>query len=164
MISWLAWIPIIFFLVIIQKTVVGVLAFHHLSVDLTMIFVVFAGLNMSMARGSVLTLWAGFLVSVLTGSVTALFMCVYLVIFSLSHLISTRILARTSLFIVCFTMLCAALEGILLMAINRYYLGVTGIEGMLWAILPQIPVLGILSPLFFHAFKKIEAVIHVRKY
>jgi hypothetical protein len=163
MIPWLVWIPIIFFLVIFQKTVVDVFSFHFLNLDLTMIFVVFSGLNMGVMRGSVLSLWAGFLVSILTGSIAALFMCVYLVIFSLSHLVSTRIFAGTPLFIVCFTMLCAVAEGIMLIVINRYYLGVAGIEGMLWAVLPQIPVLGILSPLFFRGFKKIEDLSHGRK-
>ena len=163
MISCLAWAAILFFLVIIQKTIVDVLAFHLLSIDLTMIFVVFAGFHMGVARGSILTLWAGFLVSILTGSVTTLFMCVYVVIFSLSSLVSTRILIGTPLFIVCFTAFCAFVECILLVVVSRYYLGVAGFEAMLWALLPQIPILGILSPFFFWGFKKIEDWVHVQK-
>jgi len=163
MIPCLAWAFILFFLAIIQKTIVDALAFHYLSIDLIMIFVVFSGFNMGVTRGSILTLWAGFLVSTLTGSVAALFMCVYMVIFSLSSLVSTRILVGTSLFIVCFTTFCAVVECILLVAINRYYLGATGIEAMLWALLPQIPILGILSPFFFRGFKKIEELVNVQK-
>ena len=164
MISFLVWLPILFFLVVIQKTIVDVLTFHLLSIDLAMIFVVFSGLNMGILRGGLLTLWVGFLVSILTGFVTSLFMCVYLIIFSLSRLVSIRILSGTSLFIVCFTTLCAVIEGILLVVINRYsYLGVENVDTALWALLPQIPVLGIISPFFFRGFKRIEKLIHVRK-
>lgn len=164
MIPWLAWAFIVFFLVIIQKTVVDAFAFHFLSIDLAMIFVVFSGFNMSVTRGSILTLWAGFLVSTLTGSVAALFMCVYMVIFSLSSLISTRVLIGTPLFIGCFTAFCAVVECILLVVLSRYYLGAAGFEAMLWALLPQIPILGILSPFFFRAFKKVEALAYVQKF
>ena len=163
MIPCFVWASILFFLVIIQKTIADVLLFHFISIDLTMIFVVFAGFNMGVTRGSILTLWAGFLMSTLTGSVAALFMCVYMVIFSLSSLVSTRVLVGTSLFIVCFTTFCAVVECTLLVAINRYYLGTADVEAMLWALLPQIPILGIISPFFFRAFKKIEELVYVRK-
>jgi len=163
MIAWLAWVPVLFFFVIIQKIVVDALTFHYLSLDLTMIFIVFAGLNMGMVRGSILTMWAGFLVSVLIGAVSTLFMCVYMVVFFLSSLVSVRVLTGNTLFIVAFTALCATVEGILLMVINWYYLDAVSINAALRTMLPQIPILGILSPFFFHGFRKIEELIHVRK-
>jgi rod shape-determining protein MreD len=162
MISGLAWIPLLLLLVVVQKTMLDIFSFHLLSVELSLLFVVFAGFSMSVLKGGMLTLIAGFFVGALTGTVTGLFMFVYFTLFCFSTLVSNRVYFQQTYFIMVFTMFCALLEGIMLAVINRYVLGAPALYPTLQAVLPQVFILGLLSPFFFKAFRKFEVLVHAK--
>jgi len=162
MISALAWIPVLFLLVVVQKMIPDIFSFHLLSIELSLIFVVFSGFYMSVFRGGILTLLAGFFVGTLTGTVTGLFMFVYMILFCVSSLASAQVYIGQPYFIMIFTMFCAFLEGMILVMINRYVLGAPSFYPTLLAILPQIFILGLISPLFFKAFRRFEVVVHAK--
>jgi len=162
MISALAWIPVLLLLVVTQKTILDIFSFHLLSIELSLIFVVFAGFHMSVSKGGILTLLTGFFVGTLTGAITSLFMFVYMTLFCVSTLVSTRVYIGQPHFIMVFTMFCAFLEGMMLVVINRYVLGAPALYPTLLAVLPQIFILGLISPLFFKAFRKFEVVVHAK--
>lgn len=162
MISGLAWMPVLLFLIVVQKTVLDIFSFHLLSVDLTLLFVVFAGFSMSVLRGGILTLAAGYFVGVMTGTVTGLFMFVYFSLFCVSTLVSTRVYIEQSYFIMLFTMSCALVEGMMLVVINRYILDAPALYPTLRAVFPQIFILGLISPFFFKVFRKFEVLVHAK--
>ncbi|HOO40469.1 MAG TPA: hypothetical protein PK425_08790 [Syntrophales bacterium] len=162
MIHALAWIPVLFLLVVAQKTILDIFSFHLLSIELSLIFVVFAAFHMSVFRGGILTLVTGFFVGTMTGSVTSLFMFLYMTLFYVSVLVSTRVYIGQPYFIMVFTMFCAFLEGMMLVIINRCVMGAPALYPTLLAVLPQIFVLGLISPLFFKAFRKFEVLVHAK--
>ncbi len=162
MISGLAWIPVVFLLVILQKATLDVFSFYLPSVEFSLLFVVFAGFSMSITKGTILTLIVGFFVETMTGTVTGLFMFVYFLLFFVSSLVSTRVYIGQPYFILLFIVFCALLEGILLLAINRYVLGVSSIYPTLLAVSPQVIILGTVSPFFFNLFRKFEVLVHAK--
>lgn len=162
MISGLAWIPVLLLLIVAQKTLLDVFSFHLLSVELSLLFVVFAGFSMSVSKGGILTLVAGFLVGAMTGTVTGLFIFVYFSLFCFSTLVSTRVYIEQPYFIIVFTILCALLEGMMLLVINRYVLDAPALYPTLQAVLPQILILGLVSPFFFKVFRKFEVLVHAK--
>jgi rod shape-determining protein MreD len=162
MISGLAWIPVLLLLIVAQKTILDVFSFHLLSIELSLIFVVFAGFSMSIPKGGMLSLIAGFLVGVMTGTVTGLFMFVYFSLFCVSTLVSTRVYIEQPYFIMVFTIFCAFLEGMMLLVINRYILYASALYPTLQAVLPQILILGLVSPFFFRTFRKFEVLVHAK--
>lgn len=162
MMSGLAWIPVLLLLVVVQKAILNVFSFHMPSVDLSLLFVVFAGFSMSIPRGIILVLIAGFFVGTMTGTVTGLFMFVYFVLFCVSSLVSTRVYIEQPYFIMIFIVFCALLEGILLLVINRCVLGVSSIYPTLLAVSPQVIILGGVSPFFFKLFRKFEVLVHAK--
>lgn len=162
MISGLAWIPVLLLLIVMQKTVLDVFSFHLMSIELSLLFVVFAGFSMSPSKGGILSLIAGFFVGVMTGTVTGLFMFVYFSLFCVSTLVSTRVYIEQPYFIVVFVMFCTFLEGIMLVVINRYVLDAPALYPALRAVFPQVMILGLVSPFFFKAFRKFEVLVHAK--
>jgi hypothetical protein len=160
MVAAFIWVPVLFFLVITQKTLVDALTLHRVNVDLALAFVVFAGFFMSVSRGGVLVLCAGFLVAVLSGSMTTLFMLVYLIIFGLAMMVSTQVYVERPVLIVAFTAFCALLEGAMLGCLKYYFLDAPRILPTFQEFLPQAFILGPLTPPLFRLFRKIEAFVH----
>lgn len=162
MISGLAWIPVLLLLIVTQKTIIDIFSFHLVSVELSLLFVVFAGFSMSIPKGGILTIIAGFFVGAMTGTVTGLFMFVYFFLFCVSTLVSTRVYIEQPYFIMIFTMFCAFLEGIMLVVINRFVLDAPSLYPTLPAVFPQVFILGLISPFFFKAFRKFEVLVHAK--
>jgi len=162
MLSGLAWIPVLLCLVVVQKAILDVFSFHLPSIELSLLFVVFAGFSMSIPKGTILTLIAGFFVGTMTGTVTGLFMVVYFVVFCVSTLVSTRVYIEQPYFIMVFTVFCALLEGIMLLIVSRCALGATSIYPALQALSPQVIILGLISPFFFELFRKFEVLVHAK--
>ncbi len=162
MVAFFAWVPVLFLMTVLQNLIPGMLSLHWLSLELSLLFVIYAGLYMSFFKGAALTLLAGFLVSTLTGTVTGLFMFVYVVMHGFAYLVSNRVYIEEPFFIILFTVLCAVLEGMMLVLINRYLLGAPAFYTTLQAMLPQVLILGLGSPLFFRACRNFEVLVHAQ--
>ncbi|MDX9746151.1 MAG: hypothetical protein WCX84_04570 [Syntrophales bacterium] len=163
MISGLAWIPVLLFLIVMQKMIVGVFPFPLRSIELSLLFVIFSGFSMSIPRGAILTLSAGFFIGVLTGTMTGLYMVVYFILFCFSALVSTRVYIEQPYVIMSFTMACAVLEEGMLLVFKYYVLGASYLApSLLRAAFLQVIVLGLLSPFFFKLFRKFEVLVHAK--
>lgn len=162
MLSGLAWIPVLLLLIVVQKALLDIFSFHLPSVELSLLFVVFAGFAMSIPRGAILTLIAGFFVGAMTGTVTSLFMFIYFTLFCVATLVSTRVYIEQPYFIMVFTTFCALLEGVMHLIVNRYVLGIPDLYPTLQAVFPQVIILGLISPFFFKVFRKFEVLVHAK--
>jgi rod shape-determining protein MreD len=160
MISTLAWMSLLVFLVVAQKTIADILTFHRLTVEISLLFVLYAGFYMGIFRGITLTLLTGFLVSTLTGTVSGLYMFSYMTLFCLTSLVSARVCIEQPHLIMIFTFCLAMLEGAMLMIISRYFLGAPLAYPLLQTIIPNVFILSLISPLVFQGFRKFEAMIH----
>ncbi|MBN1547957.1 MAG: hypothetical protein JW902_15000 [Syntrophaceae bacterium] len=160
MISTLAWVPFLLLLVVVQKTILDIFSFHMLSIELSLLFVVYAGFYMGVLKGGILTLLAGFLVGTLTGTVSGLFMFIYITVFCLASLVSARVYIEQPHLIMIFTFCCALLEGAMLVAISHCFLEAPALHPLIQAVMPQVFILSLISPLFFRLFRRFEVMVH----
>jgi len=140
--------------VVFQHSLPGMLFLNRISVEMSLIIVVYAGFRMELVRGGALALMLGFLLDCFTGTVTGFYIMIYFILFSLSFMISPRIYAESAGFIVFATFIGGLIEGLLIITVN-YLLYRTNIYyDLLWNFFPQLLIVSGISPVFFKIFDK----------
>ena len=153
-------LPLFLLLVIVfQTTIPEILFSHKIGLEISLILVIYAGFRLDLAKGSTLAFCLGFMLDCLTGAVLGFFTMIYVLIYFISFLVSQRVYAARTTFIMAFTVLCSLLEGVIIMLLYTYVYKANGFGAMTKVFAPQAVVLGAMSPLFFRLFNRFEVFL-----
>ena len=145
-------------LITLQTMISNLFFFGKLIVEVSLIWAVYAGFNMSLMKGGIFSFILGFFLDCFIGSFSGLFAFSYVIIFLIAKFVSLRIYAERVLFIAIFVGLFALLEGILVVSFYKFVLGVNKSHYMWDVFLPQALIASFLGPSFFVLFGKLDAI------
>jgi len=147
-------------LVIVQITVLEVFSLGRISMELSLIVVIYAGFHLNPLRGGIVSLLLGFFMDSLTSAIFGLYMFLYVFVFCISMLVGTQIYAGRPLLIACYTAFCTLLEGVVIVLIYRFVFANDILFTAMQIFIPQAIVLWILSPWVFGLLQRFEVLIH----
>jgi len=147
------------FVLILQIGVLDIVFLGKATPEISLIVVIYAGFYLSVLRGGVLPVILGYCMDCLTGVVPGLFVITYLVIFMVSRFVSFRAYVGGMIFATAFTVMSVFLEKLLIVLIYRILFGIDVAYDMLDVALIQAVVTGVLAPVFFALFRRIEGVL-----
>jgi rod shape-determining protein MreD len=162
MIHYLLLPILLLLLVIIQITILDIIVLRWISLEISLIVVIYSGFHLDAFRGGLLSLVLGFFLDCLTSAIFGLYTFLYIVIFYFSMMVAGKVYAEKPLFIASFTGLCALLEGLSIVLLYRFFFGADIFYAIPKIFIPQAVLLGLLSPLFFHLFERFEVFLHAR--
>jgi len=136
----------------------------RIALELSLIVVIYAGFRFDVLRGGVLSFILGFVHDCLTCSLSGLYTLIYVLVFLISKLASLRISPGKPLLVMCFTLMCALLEGIIIVFFHPLLFGGDISSRTVTAYLIQTLIVSGLSPVLFGAFQRAEAVLNGREW
>ncbi len=89
-------------LVVLQTTLADILFSGWLTLELSLVVVIYAGFRLDLVKGIILAFVMGFVFDCVSGSVLGLFTLIYLLIFMFSFFVSLRIASEKFYFIALF--------------------------------------------------------------
>ncbi|MDD2672107.1 MAG: rod shape-determining protein MreD [Syntrophales bacterium] len=143
---------------VFQTMILDLFFLGKMSLEISLILVIFAGFYMDAMRGGIMAFVLGFLLDCITGSITGIFAFYYVSVFFVSRIVSNRVYAESVFFIGLFTFFCVLCEGLLVTLIYRFIHGVDISFHLFRVYLPQAIVAGVLSPAFFTFFSRFEVL------
>lgn len=146
-------------LIVFQMMVADIVLFGKIGVELSLIVVIYAGFRFDIIRGGILSFILGFVRDCLNCSISGLYTLIYVLVFLISTLASTRISPGKSSFIMVFTLTCALFESIIIILFYPILYGGSISTHALKAYIPQILMASGLSPILFKAFCWIEGYL-----
>jgi rod shape-determining protein MreD len=139
-------------LVVLQTTLLEIVLLHQFSVELALLLVLYAGFRYEPGEGAAVSFLCGFLTDCAMGSPTGFFVSLYVLVFSVTKLISERMYADSRLFFAFFAFVAALAEGVVFVMLYQIMAEVDFFHYLLRHTVPQAFVLALLSPLFFRGF------------
>ena len=150
---------ILLLLVVVQTTILDFLTLGWIGMEISLIFVIYAGFHLDALRGGILSLMLGFFLDCLTSAIFGLYMFIYCLIFYLSMIVAGRVYAGNPLLIASFTGICTIFEGLVIVLLYRFLFGADILAAIPRIFVPQAVVLGLLSPLVFRLFHRFEVFL-----
>ena len=147
-------------LVIVQITILDVFTLGWISMEISLIVVIYAGFHLDALRGGILSLMLGFFLDCLTSAIFGLYTFLYCVIFYLSMIVVGTAYAGNPVLIASFTGLCTILEGLVIVLLYRFLFGTDVFAALPTIFIPQAFVLGLLSPLVFGLLHRFEVFLN----
>lgn len=148
------------FLVVFQTTLADILFSGRLTLELSLIVVIYAGFRLDLMKGMVLAFVMGFVFDCMSGSVMGLFTLIYLIIFLLSFFVSFRIVSEKLYLIAGFSLICSVLESLILALLYHVAFEFDMVSNVLVVFVPQAILISVLSVGFFFAIRKVEGLIY----
>ena len=158
MISHLLLPVLLLMLVIAQTAILDIFTLGWISMEISLIVVIYAGFHLDALRGGILSLLLGFFLDCLTSAIFGLYIFLYCLIFYLSMGVAGRVYAGNPALIAFYTALCTILEGLVIVLLYRFLLGADILAALPTIFIPQAFVLGILSPLVFRLLDRFEVL------
>lgn len=146
-------------LIVFQTTILDLFFLGKIGFEVSLILVVYAGLHLDVMKGGFLAFVLGFFLDCITGSMTGFFILIYVIIFFISKVVSTRVYPESITFIMGFTFICVFSEGIITILIYYFIHNVNLSHNILEIFLPQALVAGVLSPALFPVFYRLEGLL-----
>ncbi len=154
-------IPFMAIGVVVFQTVLSYLLFSGwVSIELSLIVVIYAGFRMDLIKGMSLALVMGFVLDSISGTVEGLFTLAYLMIFTMSFFVSLRMVTEKQYLIGLFSLFCCVLESLLVSLVDRLILSRETSADALLILTFQAILTGFLSVGFFYAMRRIENSIY----
>jgi len=147
-------------LVVVQTTILDLFPLGLISIEISLIVVIYAGFHLDALRGGILSLVLGFFMDCLTSAIFGLYTFLYLLIFYLTMILAERMYGERPTLIAVFTGLCTLVEGLVIVLFYRFAFGADILYTLPKVFLPQAVVVGLLSPLFFRLFHRLEVFPH----
>ena len=136
-------------LVVVQTTILDLFSLGWISIEISLIVVIYAGFHLDALRGGILSLVLGFFLDCLTSAIFGLYTFLYILIFYLAMIVAGRVYGEKPTLIASFTGLCTLLEGLVIVLFYRFVFGADILYAIPKVFLPQAVVMGLLSPLLF---------------
>ncbi|PKN34866.1 MAG: hypothetical protein CVU61_05735 [Deltaproteobacteria bacterium HGW-Deltaproteobacteria-19] len=156
MIRYLVLPPLALGLVILQTSIVELFTAERLSLEFTIVVVIYAGLFMETGRGAILTFLMGYFMDALVTPFPGLYILSYGALFFTLSTVSARVYSAKTFFLISVTFLSVLAEGIIL--VSAYYI-IYDMNVLLTGLkiyLPQACILSGLSPILFHFCRRLE--------
>jgi rod shape-determining protein MreD len=147
-------------LVVLQTTLADILFSGRLTLELSLIVVIYSGFRLDLMKGIILAFMMGFVFDCLSGSVLGLFTLIYLNIFLLSFFVSLRIVSEKLYLIALFGLICSLLESLTLVLIYHFVPEFDMLSNVLLVFVPQALLISVLSAGFFYAMRKVEGLMY----
>lgn len=147
-------------LVVVQTTILDLFSLGWISIEISLIVVIYAGFHLDALRGGILSLVLGFFLDCLTSAIFGLYTFLYILIFYLAMIVAGRVYGEKPTLIASFTGLCTLLEGLVIVLFYRFVFGADIFYAIPKVFLPQAVVMGLLSPLLFRLLHRIEVFPH----
>lgn len=147
-------------LVVLQATLADIFFSGWLTLELSLIVVIYAGFRLELMQGIILAFVTGFVFDCVSGPVIGLFSLIYLNIFLLSFFVSLRIASEKLYLISLFSLICSLLESFMLILLYHYTSEFDMMNNVLAVFLPQALLIGVLSAVFFHAMRRVEGLLY----
>ncbi len=147
--------------VVFQTTVLELLFFNRISVEVSLVLVIYAGFYLDILKGGLLSFLLGFFLDILTGSVTGMYCLLYLSIFFISMLVSLRVYAGRTFFIMGYVFVCALFESWIVLLFCKYMQNLDLFHKFFTLFLPQVLVVSFLSPACFKTFNRFGELLNV---
>jgi rod shape-determining protein MreD len=129
-------------------------------VELSIILVIYVGFRLDVMKGGILSFVLGFVHDCLACSISGLYTLIYVSVFLISNLASSRISPDKPFFIMVFTLICGLFEGIIIMVFHPLlYKGDVSTHA-LQVYMAQILITSGLSPIVFKAFNWIDGLLN----
>jgi rod shape-determining protein MreD len=142
--------------------IADILFFGNIGIELSLILVIYAGFRLDIIRGGGLCFLTGFFRDCITYSISGLYTILYVFVFLISLIASSRISSGKPYIITIFTFICALLEGLLVILFHPLLYGGDISSNALRVLLPQALIVSGLSPLLFKCFNRIEVLLNGR--
>jgi rod shape-determining protein MreD len=143
-------------LIVFQMMIADIALCGTIGLDLALILVIFAGFRFGIVRGGVLSFTLGFIRDCLSSSISGLYTLMYVLVFLISMVASTRISPGKPIFIIIFTLICALFEGTVILLLHPLLYGGDMSAHEIMMYIPQALILSGLSPVLFKVFYWIE--------
>jgi hypothetical protein len=150
-------------MLVFQTTILNLFSLGKMSVELSLIAVVYAGFRCGTIKGGFFAFVTGFILDCLTGAVSGLFTLYYVLVFTVSRSISFKVFSEGYLFITIFTFICVFFEAVLISLFYHVFYGVEIFLNIYKGFLAQALVAGFLSPALFKMFERLESILNVRQ-
>jgi len=147
-------------LIVLQTTLADIFFSGWLTLELSLIVVIYAGFRLELMQGIVLAFVTGFVFDCVSGPVIGLFTLIYLNIFLLSFFVSLRIASEKLYLIALLSLICSLLESLMLILLYHYISEFDMMSNVLVVFLPQALLIGVLSAGFFHAMRQVEGLMY----
>ena len=150
-------------LVIVQINVLDLFTLGWIGMEISLVVVIYSGFHLDAPRGCMISLLLGFFLDCLTSAIFGLYTFLYLLIFYLSMFVAGKIYAEKPSLIAFFTGFCTLLEGLMIVLLYLFLLGVDILYAIPKIFIPKAILLGLLSPFLFHLFHRFEASLHANE-
>lgn len=162
MIYYLLWPFLSVILIVLQNTAADIILPETITLEISIIAVIYAGFRLELIKGAVSALILGFVFDCISGSISGLYTLIYVIVFFLSFFTAARLVTEKMHFIAFFTFTCALLEGLIVILFYNLIYGFDVFESMPIAFLIQALIIGLLAPVFFYFMRKVEVLFYGR--
>jgi rod shape-determining protein MreD len=142
--------------------IADILFFGKIGIELSLILVIYAGFRLDVIRGGGLCFLIGFFRDCITYSISGLHTILYVLVFLISLVASSRISTGKPYIIMIFTFIFALFEGILVILFHPLLYGGDISSNALRVLIPQALIVSGVSPLLFKIFNRIEVLLNGR--
>jgi cell shape-determining protein MreD len=160
MISLLVLIVFLFLTVIFQITFLDFFSIGPVSIEITLVLVIYAGFRFDAIYGSIFSLLLGFFVDGLISPIGGLYTLIYVLFFYTSFLASAKINTDNTFSLSLFTGICFFLQGVLITLFYWLILNENIINSILEIFIPQGILMGILSPFLYRILRRFEVLFY----
>ncbi len=151
----------LFLLAIVQITILDLVSFGRVEIEISVIVIIYAGFHFNVLHGSILSLLIGFYLDCLTSTIFGLHMVLYMVIYGLSRIVGKNAYAGKPGLIAFFSGSCALLEGVAIILLYRFVFGSNLLHEIPKILVPRAIAVGLLSPVLFSLFQRFEVFLNV---
>jgi rod shape-determining protein MreD len=146
-------------LVVLQSKLAEILFSGLVTLELSLIVVIYAGFRLELWKGAALSLVVGLAMDCLSGSLLGLFTLLYVFIFLLAWFVSSQIDSQRLYLIAGFSLVCSAAESLALVLLYQWVFGFDMVDKILPVLAPQTLLVSVLSVCFFYAMRRVERVL-----
>lgn len=145
-------------LIIVQTIVSDVLFLGTITVEFSLIVILYAGFHFDVLRGGLLSACSGFFLDCMSGVVSGFFILVYLSLYLIAVLASRRVVPEHPLFITAFCFLCVFFEALIILILHSLVYEGNAFENVTRSVILQAIIVSVISPALFRLFTGIETV------
>jgi len=146
-------------LVVLQSKLAEILFSGLLTLEMSLIVVIYAGFRLDLWKGAALSLVVGLAMDCLSGTVLGLFSLLYVCIFLFAWFVSSQIDSERLYLIAGFSLICAMVESLALVLIYQFVFEFDMVGKILPVLVPQTLLVSVLSVCFFYAMRRVERVL-----
>jgi rod shape-determining protein MreD len=160
MISFLVFLATVFLAVILQITFLGFFSVGSIGIEITPLFVIYAGFRFDAVYAGLFSFLLGFFVDSLISPVAGLYILIYVLLFYLSFLAAAKINSDNTTPLSLFTGACFLLQGVLIALFYWLILDETIIESLFTVFIPQAVLMVVFSPFVYGFLRRIEGLFY----